>query len=285
MKKLILLLIAAMISLPLFAAERPSDGVDTVLYLVSMEIQMPVGEIDSGKLVFKRKPVEFRGYMQIVTSYLCKGGQGALTRAEMIKNPKLIKATLFWMSQESFRLFEKQAIETNEYNRRMGGKSTRQMSYCQTAVVTPTFSAIGENDKEGGVTFQFPITRMELRTRGVGDGYLSLTRGHFGYGMDTVTVTVSGTAKAENGELKTAEGAVVVVSNNILADAVDSFVFFKDLQQQNHVNNIMRPNGHGTFTMTKVPWFKEFQDDLEDYFYQKYSYPGVEITDRVVYGK
>ncbi len=275
----ILLAIAIIIAITSsFALGKEETGKDKVLYLVSIMTKMPIGEILDDGLKFTRKDFEIRGILEVTTSYL-----GANTRADFSTAPKLVTVTFHWMTQESFRVYEKQAIEANEFNRASNGRSSLVFSYVQSYDATPSFSAIGENKTDGGVTWSFLIPRKNVRQTRAGDEILNLSKNHFGYGLDDVTVVLSGVSKAENGYLEEAEGVVTLVSNRCLPDVAKFFTVFTGLQQQNHVKNVMRPNGYGTFRMRRIDWVPTivFKEDLEKYFYDAYDYSDVEVLDRL----
>ena len=275
MKKLICTIMAVVMIVSVVVFAKEESGKDKVLYLVEMQVKMPVGGITAKGLAFERKEVELRGILEVTTGYLVNNNKDDFTTA-----PKLVKTQWHWISRESFRLYEQKAIEINEFNRRMG-KSTREFSYVTSLDVTSTFSAIGENKSNGGITWQFPISRISVRNTRAGDEFLNLSKSHFGYGLDNITVVMSGIAEARNSYLEEAEGVMTLVCNNCLADTVKSFTTFNGLQQQNHVNNVMRPCGVGTFKMHRIAWSASFKQDLEQYFYDKYDYSDVEVLDRL----
>ena len=261
---------------------RPQPEEYTKLFTVDITLNFPIGEIKGGKLVYTRKDVEIKGVVEVIAGYSSNKPE------ERTQDKASYRSTFYWMTSRTFIAREDTAKKMNEFNRAHQGSSTvgkqeSVMSYPNAYVITPTFSALGETNTKGGITFKFNIPRGNFLTRENTTDKLYLSYGEFGYGHDDVTVTLSGELKASGNKVQSAEGVVVAtVEYEVPRDAWQSYKRFEGLPYTQRTGNRFHPNGWGTFKMKAIPYSPQFWNNLEQYFYKKYDYTGVEILDRVV---
>ena len=286
MKKQLNVLLAIMLmvlSTSVFAAAKNENK---ELYLVEIEIDLPVGKFEDEKVSYTRKPIEIRGYLELTSSFLYSGGQKAPYTPD--DTPKSVTAKFYWMTPETIRRRADTATDVNYFNRNatrtaFGRVSTRNMSYPTVATVTPTYSAIGETATAGGFGFQFIIARGNLRTFIINGKQGTLSIGEFGYGVPDMTFTLATKdITIENNKITAASGPVTAMSAGLLSSTIEFVHVFDGNQQTSRVNAEMRFFGNGKFKATRVPYFVGFTQELEAYFFEKYDYSDVEVLDRVV---
>lgn len=287
MKKQLNVLLAIMLmvlSTTVFAAAAKNDNKE--LYLVEIEIDLPVGKFEDEKVAYTRKSIEIRGYLELTSSFLYSGGQKAPYTPD--NTPKSVTAKFYWMTPETIRVRADTATSVNEFNRNatrtaFGRTSTQNMSYPTVSTVTPTYSAIGETATAGGFGFQFTIIRGRLRDFIVNGKQGALSVGEFGYGVPDMTFTLATKdITIDNNKITAASGPVTVMSAGLLGATVPFVHVFDGNQQTSRVNAEMRFFGNGKFKATRVPYFTGFTQELEAYFFEKYDYSDVEVLDRVV---
>jgi len=260
---------------------RPQPEEYTRLLDVDIVLNFPIGEIKDGKLVYTRKDVEIKGIVESIASY------GSSDPAQRTPDKASYRTTFYWMTSRTFLAKEATAKEMNEFNRAhvgstLIGKQESMMSYPNSFTITPTFSALGETASKGGFTFKFRISRGSFRIREETTDKLNLSYGEFGYGHDDVTVTLSGELTASGGKIQSGSGVVVAtIEYEVPTDAWRSYYRFDGFPYTQRTANRFHPNGFGTFTIKARPYTSTWPSELEQYFYQKYDYSGVELLDRI----
>ena len=286
MKKLFtlftLVLVAVMFNLTASAGYiRPQPEEYTKLLDVDITLNFPIGEIKDDKLVYTRKDVQIKGIVESIAGY------SSNDPAKRIPENASYRETFYWMTSRTFLAKEAIAKQYNEFNRAHGGSSTvgkqeSVMSYPNSFTITPTFSALGETASKGGFTFKFRIPRGNFQVREETTDKLNLSYGEFGYGHDDVTVTLSGELTASGGKIQSGSGVVVAtVEYEVPSDSWRSYFRFDGFPYIQRTGNRFHTNGWGTFTIKARPYTNTWPSELEQYFYQKYDYNGVELLDRI----
>ena len=283
MKKLILFSLLCLFAITAFSAAKRDPSEYTEVYEVKMNVIVPIGEIKGDKIVFTNKQVEIVGAIECVTSNLYSGGKKL---SELTSDGTSTSTKFYWMTSETIRLKEAKAIEVNEFNRAGNGKSSRSFSYCNTDNITSTFSVLGNGSSNCSVTWQFLVSRGNLRDTYVGSTLCKdVGLGDFGYGHDNFRGYVGAPlGNVSNGYLQNAEGTVTFISDGAIPSVANAFFkYIKGLPQRNTTMNKARECGTGTVTIKRVPYKSTsvLQCDIEKYFYLKYDYSDVEVLDQL----